>query len=567
VSLSADYGQSSYERFRKRVRLSDDPWRLWLESAIGDTRPALSWELGSIGHWDWDATPATAEARRLWANKEFRRLVRYLPLLLVDPKWPGAALFNGAGGRVLRIHLAEVVLAAMPRGAREGWQRLSRLLLRRLLFYDCWQVWEGQRSRTPRRREEREQRALAAERCRLALGAWVAALGRQGSATLFEDGARRYEALYPATLEQIRQLCPRPELLAPPKGADRESEMTLALLDNSARPAELRLAEDEQDLRFVDNLLRFWFLRRYDLGAADRLLDGVCRAECTLRGQAAARVAEEAAREGKNGLSRQRQRLRMLRQRAASRLRLILSPASTGWRAAPAVIMAVLTWGSLIAALLGGLDSSGWAPGLQAFLAWCANASGCLFELFLGYGVLWGLLLVCQFVGWGERAIYLHVPRLAAATLVGLAGLLNIGGFGELALSLGAVGGHTRVALLVVASLAVALLYLQWEAGTPHLSRRRRLWRSVRLLLLGLTQAVALAALFSWILAEPVLIAGARVPPDVDPVRLGGILAAYGLGNYYPTVAALLAPCSLAIGVILQILWQEQPMTDVGVAK
>ncbi len=561
MSLFSDYGQRSYEEYRRRLHLFDDPWRLELESSIGDVRPAFAWQLGDLGQWDWDPGPAIVELRKLWANAEVRRITRYLPLLLVDPKGFGGRLEAAAGGRIVRIHLTEVLITGLPRDG-EDWLRLTRLLLRRLLFYDRWRVWEAERRRTPGRKEEREHRAAAAERCRQAQRDWVTRLGRPATAAFLEDGWRRYELLFSEVLQGVRQKQASQLLVAPPQ-ADREGEVRLALLTGPKGHPQLRLAEEQRDLDYVDSLLRYWFLRRYDLDGTNCVLACLCRAEVDLRRQER-RQAEE--RHGQAGA-------RQLRWQAATKIkhglvdsmRLLLLPGHIAWQLASR-LMGILVWVMLGAGLLGGLDSArlsaGWEPVVS--LAWMAAPY--LVVGFLGSIALWGLLLVAQFLSWGARALYPHVPRLAAATIVGLAALLNISGFGSLGLQPGLQGNAVRILLLVGASLLLTVFYLQWEVGTPHLRLRHHLTRSAAMLWLGLAQAGAVASLFSWLLTKPVLADACDVLPAVLAVPLGPPLTGWGVADFYPLVAVLLAFASLAIGVLMQIIWQEQPMTDVEVA-
>ena len=559
--------EKDYRKWRKRVvRTETEPDRLKYDF------PGSEWDLGRITADDeWDGTAAACQFRVNWNNPIFRYYINTLPLLLADTETDVFRdLQTVPEGIGARVRLVDLLLAEGERPSN-GVRMLPfpRLLLQRMRFYDLLTLYrEAPVDEGMEPRKEWQDRMLLEQRCRQAQRSWITAMLDRRQATAFEDGVQnlwsQYPTLLPETSDRIipRSLNPplgvrqRVQALLNPAAGSlrqriralwnpphddltdearfylRESEVRAALLDGPAA-AELRFCESRSDRDLIDHLLRRWFLRRYDLRATNQVVRALCEAELPARNRPA-------------WWSR------------------FTRPGLTGRRLGIARLVGLLAWVAPCAGLLSYWDA------LPRWLTFDLPA-GAVVAFVLAIG-LWLLWLTLSFGEWGIRAIYSHVPRLAGATALGLAAaLMDIGGFGEFALKAFSPENCKLSVLLILGSLILTFMYLQWEVGAaPGLSRRERNRRVASLLGLGLTQAFTFSSLFSWLLAgklfDSTALAGAA-----DVVNLAGLpgdlFAWANVATFYPSLAVIFAFTSLAIGVVLQILWQEQPMTDPEVAS
>ena len=514
MSCQSDLEQD-YARLRGSFRWEDEP--------DGDriAGHGIDWSLRPI----WSLAPedrrrAAEDLRQQWANPVFRWLAMMLPLLLIDEGAKGLHEFSeGADGRWRRQRLCEFLLEETRALPGEEMFPFSRLLLQRLRFYDLWQLYVASPS---------SERDLWRDRCRQAQREWIAAMRSRRQAGHFETWVARWAGRYRGVLAQVAERHKEQAELLFPQAADREREVLLALFERPDEYEGWRFCDDAADFDYVDGLIRRWFLPRYDLEGANRVVNRLCQREAGITGH-----------EGGG-----RRLWAWLRE-----------PGIAGGHRWVAGAVGALAWLTPFVGLLAAVWEYPWA---SALAPWLVGA-------FVAAAALWFALLGLRFVTWNVRALYAHVPRLAGATLLGLAaGLLNIGGFGEFALQAAAPANRWPAIILAIAAVMLTFFYLHWEVGTPPLRREVRGPRVSALFWLGLTQALTFSSLFSWLLAgrlfDPQEVARAPV------VRVGGPLAGMGLGAYYPTLAILFAFASLAVGVVLQILWQEQPMTDPEVA-
>lgn len=575
VALDESGWEPAYEGLSASVALEmvgrpSDPQVTYALRAGG-----LRWNLGRL--YDESASDrqaAIGELGGLWQYTEFRCSVALLPLLLVDRSVSGLRMLHETQGPWLRAALVELVLEGIEGLAKETPVLFARLLLSRLLFYDLWALCNCKQE--GRSGVEAE---LYTDRCRRAQRAWIGALRDPAQGDLFEAWLAQWYERYPQVLARVCAQGPRAEELFPVRprrqpvgrlrpapscaaGAglgflppDREHEVLLALFADPANPNTLRFGQDPVDWRFGQALVRYWFLRRYDLRGASRVLNAYCRAE-------ADRSGGELPRWLRWLPAGSRRRAEKRWPRLARAVRIALSPGMSGVHGLPHALVGALAWATLLTGMLhtaGGVEGLPlWGHLASALQSWAPVVACCFLWSCLG----WALLVAAQFRAWGARVLYPHVPRLAAATAVGLAALLNIPNVQRLALSPGQPGVTARGLFLAVGALFVTYYYLHWEAASvrpPAAVERARVWR---LLLVALTQALCLSLLFSW------LVAGRLFDEGMGPgVPLAWPFTAWGLGAYYPALVLPFALCSLAIGVVLQTLWQEQPLTDTDVAR
>lgn len=116
--------------------------------------------------------------------------------------------------------------------------------------------------------------------------------------------------------------------------------------------------------------------------------------------------------------------------------------------------------------------------------------------------------------------------------------------------------------LLNFISASIAFLYLRWEVAnrlvrTPGLSRWAPIRRAFWLTILGLLFSIALGlAVFDVIGSQ---MASASLDPDALKIYQGtkGLI-----GSVHMEALFLFAPFALLVGVILQIFWEEKPITQ-----
>jgi hypothetical protein len=195
---------------------------------------------------------------------------------------------------------------------------------------------------------------------------------------------------------------------------------------------------------------------------------------------------------------------------------------------------------------------------VQYVAAWAPN-------ILLCSGVVWVVLIIGGAFLWGTIVLLPHVPRLTAATLVGLFGLtvsdlpwkFSIQGFAQ--------APGLSIALCGFSLLGV-LGYLSWEVSSCGVLGAGAIKRTGILLLIGLSQALLFSSIFSLLLAGPFYEPDVLDSSVIEALESSGKLALYRIqtwnGYFYPSLAALYGFGSLAAGTLLQVLWQERRITS-----
>lgn len=149
------------------------------------------------------------------------------------------------------------------------------------------------------------------------------------------------------------------------------------------------------------------------------------------------------------------------------------------------------------------------------------------------------------------------VPRLGAAVAVGAAPLALTDEFWRLALTT----EPSRALAVSAALLALAAIYLALEVRSRGVRRAPRVFaRTVELLV----AAVAYAALISHAIVAIVgpSAISAYASSSVSPAFAACRSVEAALACAVPSLYALFAASSLTLGVLLQLLWEERPMTS-----
>ena len=465
------------------------------------------WSLGSINEEDWDSTAAATSFELNRLNPSFWRFIRLLPFFLADP---GSALRHSSDSPFkadLRasMRLIDFVLQKLTTIFINGVSfEITHMLLTRLRFFISWQRFESLR------RESNTECSLAESECHIAQKQWLDVLLDPKQGKRFEFWADRWSRDYSKVIETLEPS------FSPSLQPTRGIEVKLAVFNGKTA----RFCQTDADRRYLQLLLRAWFLPQYDLGTTRTILRATSIFE---RGKSLGRL-----------------------------LRGICRP---DWVGSLSVYIGLLFLGLLV-----------------VFLPWFVTPSQVqyvsrLLDILPWVGLTWIILISCGVFCWGNIVLSPHVPRLAAATLVGLFGLaisdlpwkFSIQGFSQApALSVG----------LCVLSILLVLGYFSWEIGSSGASRSEVIRRSSVLLLIGLSQALLFSTVFTLFLAGPLY------RPELDSnvikaLETAGTCALFSVdtrfGSFYPSLAALYGFGSLAGGTLLQLLWQERRITSTDV--
>jgi len=142
-------------------------------------------------------------------------------------------------------------------------------------------------------------------------------------------------------------------------------------------------------------------------------------------------------------------------------------------------------------------------------------------------------------------ANFLHI-RLASGIVIGYIALLFQSDMWKLALEIDRIKGST----IVFSASLFSLYYLFSEIKNVVQNARTAIYRCLRLWLIGLFESLALGIiaqdLLSWFYIE-----------SHTNIGVTGLFA----GLIYPKILILFAPLALAIGIFVQIIWEDKPIT------
>jgi len=156
---------------------------------------------------------------------------------------------------------------------------------------------------------------------------------------------------------------------------------------------------------------------------------------------------------------------------------------------------------------------------------------------------------------WPKPDLQLHLPRLAAAILVGYMLLLNDEAWqGILWLHAWPFFGG-----ILIPIVAVALYILIEMNNVSGIGIKYAIWRkALRLLFRGASYAVLFGIIISDLVGESIVARLVKANSEKpEPEFLPGCF-----GNVYPEVLCLLAPMALFIGVFIQVLWEDKTLTE-----
>lgn len=465
------------------------------------------WSLGSINEEEWDSTAADQSFELNRLKPSFRRFIRLLPLFLADPNSVLCKSSHSPFKADLRasMRLIDFVLQKLTTILVNDMSfEITQMLLTRLRFFISWKRFESLR------RDNNAEVSVVERECRIAQKQWLDVLLDPKQGKRFEFWAEQWSRDYSDVLMVLERS------LFPSLESRRGSEAKLVVFNGKTA----RFCQTDHDRRYLEVLVRGWFLPQYDLAATrsilqatsifdrgwgDRLFRAICRPHCV------------------GSLS---------------------------------VYIGLLCLGLLVVSLP-------WFV-IPSQLQYVSR----LLDILLWVGLIWVILISCGVFCWGNIALTPHVPRLAAATLVGLFGLaisdlpwkFSIQGFSQApALSMG----------LCVLSILLVLGYFSWEIGSSGASRPEVFRRSGVLLLIGLTQALFFSNLFALFVADRLYRPDLLDSNTIKTLESSGRLALYSIdtsfGKFYPSLAALYGFGSLAGGTLLQVLWQERRITSTDV--
>jgi len=263
------------------------------------------------------------------------------------------------------------------------------------------------------------------------------------------------------------------------------------------------------DLPFTELLLTRWFLPRYDLNRTLRVLSQLPE-----------------PKEAMPPSGRVKRILYRLRLRVARRWRQLL----------PALQVPV----SLVAVLLLGL------PLILPQRLWLCGA------LVVAIGL--ALAAIVQIVLLGTRPLRYTLPRITLATLVGYLALVSSDEIMTFAIE--AYDHHPLLAwATTLGSTMVAFLAIYVEARR-RLETGRLAWpRAFRVLAIAAARSLALG----WLILAPagsLLLAGTEVIKRAQSWE-----GPVGGPPIYPQLIFVLAPLALFVGIFVQTIWEEYPLT------
>ena len=197
------------------------------------------------------------------------------------------------------------------------------------------------------------------------------------------------------------------------------------------------------------------------------------------------------------------------------------------------------------------------APFLQRWMP------GLLFQVeigicYAGFLIAIGISIYLKQSDW----IKLIIPRLAGTILVGYIILVATAEIWEFSLRVyqqeGKIVGLIQYIAIIITALLTSLIYLFIEVNNlvkkPGLSLRRAL----SLFLLGATESFIIGLILFDLFADGMtrgLMGNLGI--DADKIRIDGIF-----GHIYPLPLILYASLALVIGIFVQIIWEDKPITE-----
>ena len=181
---------------------------------------------------------------------------------------------------------------------------------------------------------------------------------------------------------------------------------------------------------------------------------------------------------------------------------------------------------------------------------------------FLGFNILpvlvYGIILfsfvtaLWKLTGNTKRIDFqIYLPRMAAGIIVGYLVLFSDEAWG------GIFGEHGALFVLarILVPCAAVFLYILIEMNNVKGIRYSIFWKALRLFFRGAAYAFLIGLIISDLFGEAIV---QRIPEAQGTVSpcLNGLV-----GHLYPEVVFYLAPLALFIGVFVQLLWEDKPLT------
>ncbi len=217
----------------------------------------------------------------------------------------------------------------------------------------------------------------------------------------------------------------------------------------------------------------------------------------------------------------------------------ITSTRGRRWLAIGAVTTAMIS--SLGVWLIGWLDGCTW--------------------LQIGLAATYLLVLGILGIGMVKRTVLdLLLPRLLAAIGVGYLPLLLTAELWKIVYRFDATEPMSlgRILIIDLGALLLSFVYLRWFevekklARTPNLARRKVVWRALWILVFGLVASLCVGIMILDVVGRGL----ARAHFEGIPSGVPGIF-----GEVHTPILWVFAPFALLIGVILQIFWEQTPIS------
>jgi hypothetical protein len=183
-------------------------------------------------------------------------------------------------------------------------------------------------------------------------------------------------------------------------------------------------------------------------------------------------------------------------------------------------------------------------------------------ELGFFYGFLLPIPVVLYFfLGWQiEKMI---IPRLAGTIVVGYIVLIVTADVWEFSLryyqqaSKIVVGWQEYLAIIIIA-LDASFIYLFIEVNNRIKNPKLALLRALSLFFLGATESFIIGLILFDLFADGMTSElMSKLGIDADKIRIKGIV-----GHIYPLPLILYASLALVIGIFVQIIWEDKPITE-----
>jgi hypothetical protein len=145
----------------------------------------------------------------------------------------------------------------------------------------------------------------------------------------------------------------------------------------------------------------------------------------------------------------------------------------------------------------------------------------------------------------------LLIPRLFAGILIGYFPLLFASDVWKLAFNLQGL----PAIISGIGSLALCWIYLNTEINNRIPETKERSSRVLQIFIIGVVESFLLGVVLTDIIALPII---KELLPDMN----NSIYAFYGLfGIIIPKVILVFFPMALLIGIVVQIIWEDKPIT------